>query len=224
VLAGSGRSKYTSFELILDKNDEILLYTDGVTEAANNQYELFGDERFVNFVNENYENDMKEFNKKIMKEIKKFEDGAEQTDDITMVFLRYVGDNQMKEIILEANIENINKAIDFINENFSDLSNKSKNRLCIIIDEIFANICNYSYTDAVEKEYVTIRILNQNEVILEFEDTGIAFDPLSETNPDIEKNIKERKVGGLGIYMVKKLAKSVVYNRINNKNVLTVKL
>ena len=54
------------------------------------------------------------------------------------------------------------------------------------------------------------------------EDNGAAFNPLNTPDPDVNLSYDERKIGGLGIYMVKKIASSVVYDWINETNVLTV--
>jgi len=57
----------------------------------------------------------------------------------------------------------------------------------------------------------------------EFEDSGTAYDPLSADAPDITLSAEERKVGGLGFFMVKNIMDSVEYRRNGNKNILTIK-
>jgi sigma-B regulation protein RsbU (phosphoserine phosphatase) len=91
VLAGMEEMKYSTCEIVLEKGDELFLYTDGVTEAANNSDELFGEERLLSSIKENGENPLKEFSEEIKLSVDKFADGAEQADDITMLVLRYKG-------------------------------------------------------------------------------------------------------------------------------------
>jgi len=91
VLAGMEDMPYTQSEITLSPNDELFLYTDGVTEADNNEKELFGDPRLLEIVNAMDTPPLDEMTVEIKKEIDKFADGAEQADDITMLALRYKG-------------------------------------------------------------------------------------------------------------------------------------
>ncbi|MDR0448021.1 MAG: serine/threonine-protein phosphatase, partial [Treponema sp.] len=71
--------------------DELFLYTDGITEAMNNKKELFGEERLPETMNNCLDLPLKDFTAFIKREIDQFADGTEQTDDITMLALRYSG-------------------------------------------------------------------------------------------------------------------------------------
>ncbi|MCL2705238.1 MAG: SpoIIE family protein phosphatase [Spirochaetaceae bacterium] len=82
---------YTQEEVILKPGDELFLYTDGVTEAENREKKLFGNARLLNAVNNYLDFPIKEFTVKIKREVDKYADGAEQSDDITMLLLRYKG-------------------------------------------------------------------------------------------------------------------------------------
>ena len=69
--------------------------------------------------------------------------------------------------------------------------------------------------------------INYNEtettVELKFVDSGIPYNPLTQDDPDIKQRIEERTVGGLGIFMVKKMMDSIEYHREDNKNILILK-
>jgi len=88
VLAGMESVRYTEGELTMRTGDELFLYTDGITEAVNNQDALFGQTRLTEAVNNSAELPLKEFSDAIKSEIDKFADGAEQADDITMLVLK----------------------------------------------------------------------------------------------------------------------------------------
>ena len=75
----------------LNKGDVVYLYTDGVTEAHNEKDELFGDERFLNALNENKDAKLEEIDKTLRKRIEEFSNGVEQYDDITTIAFRYTG-------------------------------------------------------------------------------------------------------------------------------------
>jgi anti-sigma regulatory factor (Ser/Thr protein kinase) len=69
----------------------------------------------------------------------------------------------------------------------------------------------------------TVRIAVDDDIIVEFEDGGAEYSPLLAENPDITLTAEEREIGGLGVFMVKKLMDSVEYRREGNKNILTIK-
>ncbi|MDR0984554.1 MAG: ATP-binding protein [Ruminococcus sp.] len=129
--------------------------------------------------------------------------------------------NKTNELIIEATTENIQTAIDFVELNTEDLPIKAQHQINIAVDEILANIANYAYHPEVGT--VTIRISVGDTVILEFEDAGIPYNPLEQEEPDITASLEDRELGGLGIFMTKKLMDKVEYKRVGNKNILILK-
>jgi sigma-B regulation protein RsbU (phosphoserine phosphatase) len=91
VLAGMEDIFYKQYEVTLESDDELFLYTDGVTEAVNNKNELFTDPRLLETVNQYLYLPLNEFTVSLKHEIDEFANGAEQADDITMLALRYKG-------------------------------------------------------------------------------------------------------------------------------------
>ena len=59
--------------------------------------------------------------------------------------------------------------------------------------------------------------------LLEIVDDGIEFDPLKLPEPDLESSVEDRKIGGLGIYFVRKMMHDVKYKRVKEKNILLMK-
>ena len=60
-------------------------------------------------------------------------------------------------------------------------------------------------------------------VVITFIDHGVAYDPLGKQDPDITLSAEERKIGGLGIYIVKKCMDEISYEYKDGKNILTIK-
>ena len=127
----------------------------------------------------------------------------------------------MKEITVDAMIENMNTVTAFVDD-FLDLiacPMKSRIQINIVIDEIFGNICHYAYKDSVGA--VTVRVESGNTpkaVFLTFTDNGIPYNPLDTEDPDITLYSEERKIGGLGIYLVKKNMDEMKYEYVNQQN------
>jgi len=91
VLAAMEDMFYKTHEITMRPGDELFLYTDGVTEAANREEKLFGSPRLLETANSLLNLPLKEFTVSIKREVDKFAGGAEQSDDITMLALRYKG-------------------------------------------------------------------------------------------------------------------------------------
>ena len=73
----------------LSENDTIILYTDGVTEAKNEQFEDFGDQHFLKVLQSNRQLNAEELSNKIIHEISVFSSSHEQYDDITLVIFKW---------------------------------------------------------------------------------------------------------------------------------------
>ncbi len=221
VLAGMEDVLYTQDEILLQQGDELFLYTDGVTEAVNDRNELFGDMPLLEAVNNFGDLSLKELTLSIKQEIDQFADGAEQADDITILVLRYKGEQRMNELSIEAKSENLDTVLDFINTQIGDCPGKIQNQIGIAVDEIFSNIARYAYHPGVGG--ATVRIVVGEDIMIEFEDAGTAYNPLSSDDPDVSLPAEERKIGGLGILLVKNLMDSVEYWREGEKNILVIK-
>ncbi len=91
VLGAMGGTEYRSYEVRLDPGDTVFLYTDGVTEAANTEEELFGPERMLEALNQSPEAPVAQLVDNVRAAIRRFTDGASQADDLTMMALKYYG-------------------------------------------------------------------------------------------------------------------------------------
>ncbi|MDR2964391.1 MAG: SpoIIE family protein phosphatase [Treponema sp.] len=226
ILAGMPNINYINQEIILQKGDEIFLYTDGITETANNDRKFFGEQKLIKTVNEYPNLSLIDFCGSVMTRIEEFADGAEQADDITMLALRYKGENDApaRELLLEADTENLQRVFNCLEDVFSKttVSTKLRQNVKLAVEEIFINIVNYAYRPG--KGNVAIRFwIKDDSLIIEIEDCGVPYNPLQKEDPDITLGSDQRQIGGLGIFMVKKLMDQVEYKYENGKNILTLK-
>ena len=94
----------------------------------------------------------------------------------------------------------------------------------VALDEMLSNIIKYGYTDDAIHE-IHIRLSVNGEVLVaEIEDDGQPFDPCAAAPVDIDAPMEERKVGGLGIHIVRNLCTEVGYARVNGRNRLVMKM
>ncbi|MCA1743439.1 MAG: SpoIIE family protein phosphatase [Desulfovibrionales bacterium] len=82
---------YKELSIDLKPGDGLFLYTDGITEAMNKSQELFSDERLLEHAKMDKDSNSRDFVRDIGDSVFKFSDGAPQSDDITMLMLRYQG-------------------------------------------------------------------------------------------------------------------------------------
>ena len=100
---------------------------------------------------------------------------------------------------------------------------KEMMQIDVAVEEIFVNIAHYAYKPDVGKAVVSASMDSDHAIIsVSFEDTGTPFNPLAKEDPDVTLSAAERKIGGLGIFMVKKSMDNVHYERKDGKNILTL--
>ena len=131
----------------------------------------------------------------------------------------------MKEITLEAVLENIPVLTDFINAELEavDCSMKAQMQIDVALDEIFSNISRYAYGD--DDGIATVRFVfdEQNRIAtICFHDKGMPYNSLDKTDPDVTLPAVERTVGGLGIFLVKKLMDNITYEYRDGTNILCI--
>ncbi len=132
--------------------------------------------------------------------------------------------NIMAKITVEATRENTPKAAAFVEAELEKISCpfKELSQINIAVDELFCNIASYAYPDSSGKAEITVQSNGPNEVSVTFEDWGIPYNPLQKDDPDVTLSAEERKIGGLGIFIVKKTMDNVQYKHEDGKNILTI--
>ena len=133
----------------------------------------------------------------------------------------------MKELCTKAKIDNIDEVYGFLDgklaEDVPDISRRDALKLHMVIDEIFNNIVSYAYDDEDGNVWFGFSYIpDAKQIILQFQDGGMPYDPTKQASPDITLPTKERKPGGLGLVMVRKVMDTVSYEYCDGKNVLTM--
>ena len=223
-----GRKRLVSYieeHLRLTPGDRIVLYTDGVTEAQSPEGELFGDERLIEVLKSSGNNKGSDPVRAVRAELDRFEQGREHFDDETMLALTFK--DYLDEVPMESRVFSLNKqTFDVVMEHIRErciaagCGEQAVSQISIASSEILANIDSYAYTDGGQVEILT-RSRDRRMTIV-FKDGGRPFDPLGAKTPDVTVPISERKPGGLGIFIVKKLMSDVSYKYDEGQNVLTI--
>lgn len=133
----------------------------------------------------------------------------------------------MDQITVRATFDQVKPVMDFVNTKLAELgcSEQVRVHVDVAIDELFGNIVQYAYNP--EGGPVTVRVEvedNPLSVIITFIDDGAPYDPLSAEFVDtIHRPAKERPIGGLGLFMVKKIMDDISYTYRDGQNILTIR-
>ena len=137
----------------------------------------------------------------------------------TLLFIR-------NELEVEAKSENLSQVTGFIEQHLEsvDCPPKTMMQIGVAAEEIFVNIAHYAYAPGVGKATVRVEISDDGKTAtLTFIDSGKPFDPTKKDDPNVTLPAEERDIGGLGIFMTKKIMDEVSYRRTDEKNVLVMK-
>jgi len=131
----------------------------------------------------------------------------------------------MPKTQVPAKLENLWKLQKFITDfaltqGFSD---KRILKIELACEEALVNIINYAYSNENQgKVEINCTVDQKGDCTIEFADTGPPFDLRAIPDPNINENITERRIGGLGTLLIKKFADEIKYHRLQNKNFLAL--
>jgi len=224
VLGAFENAEFETYETELKYGDTIFTYTDGVTEAINDNNEMYGENRLLDCLNNAKDKDIKSISDYIKSDIKDYANLTPQFDDITMLIFKYMKSDNIKTFKSDAAKENYKSFYTWLHDTCTEwnLSEDLTNKLDMCAEEIYANISFYAYGESngiIESEISN----NNKEIIFKFTDEGTPYNPLEKPDPDINLPPEQRPIGGLGIFMVKEMADKVTYQHLNNKNILTLR-
>lgn len=222
ILGGMNNITYKSSEIILKPDDCIFLYTDGVTEAINPQQEFYGEDKLLKNINSSNDKTSENLLTRIKTNLNDFINGEELMDDITMLALKYSG---VQTLLLPADVKHLSELTSKIEElcNYANIKDEDKVKLLICAEEIFVNISTYAYPPKQGEVEISLKF-SEEEVKMQFVDSGIKYNPLEAPKPDITLGVNERPIGGLGLFIVKNSMSSVEYTYENGKNILKIKM
>ena len=209
---------YKAQQTTISKNDLLFLYTDGLTEAENSEHEQFGEERMIHRLQALRNMRPREIVEAMQADVEAFVDGAPQSDDLTLLCIRY----QTEAIIMRNDIEQIPTLAEWIEGlGIPDELNMQVN---LALEEIVTNVMLYAYPkDKSGQVFVEfVRGRDERGELLTFivSDSGKEFDPTKKEEVDTTLSAEEREIGGLGIHLVRQLMDEIVYRREDGKNVL----
>lgn len=214
-------------QTMLKADDIVLLYTDGVTEAADKDLNRYGIGRLTNLVAQSHDKSVDDILGCVEKEVQAFMGDTKQMDDITMLALRYRYNLDCScpfdQLILHNQLSEVDRLHAFLDD-YGQEYNISKEIISYIklaVEELVVNVISYGYTDDADDHVIEINFIfdyGHRLINISVVDDGIPFNPLERPEFDITTPFEERRVGGLGVHIVREVMDNVRYRRKRDKN------
>jgi anti-sigma regulatory factor (Ser/Thr protein kinase) len=95
--------------------------------------------------------------------------------------------------------------------------------LKLALDEVVSNVARHAYPAGEKHEFTLDVAVTEVEFVARVEDDGVPFNPLEHPEPNLDVPLEERSEGGLGIFLVRQIMNSVEYQRVDGKNIITLR-
>ena len=228
---------YTPQTTTLQRGDTLFLYTDGLTEAENEDKDLFGEERMIGTLRASLAERTDPADSTVaqrgietmLNTVHAFVGKAEQSDDLTMLAVKWLpeeigrndkGDKPVRHsIVMRNDIQQIPTLAEWIESlHIPETLNMTIN---LALEEAVTNVMLYAYPGEKGKVLIEAEKTPQR-ITFVISDSGIPFDPTQNPEADITLSAEERAIGGLGIHLVRQIMDDIRYERKDNQNILTL--
>ena len=231
------RYRYNEQQVDFPPGSALLLYTDGLTEAmysaSDGSRKLFGEHRVLHDVEKNNRASAIEVIDFLKQHVSVFADGTEQSDDLTMLFVRHGkvnhgdgspdADSESMEgpvpmihrLIMKNEMTEVGRLRTFF---FSvcreyGIDDETTKTLYLALEEWVANVIGYAYPKGMRGHVEVTADVSDGVLTLVIKDHGMPFDPTQQAEVDVDANLNDRAIGGLGIYLVRTIMDTVTYER-----------
>lgn len=130
----------------------------------------------------------------------------------------------MESLKKPARLEHLEEILAFVSTRAREQGMGEKRILEVelALEESLVNIVHYAYPEGIGTVEVRCSPAGQGKLRIEIRDQGIPFDIFSRSAPDLDAAVEDRAVGGLGIFLIRQLARTAEYRREGGTNVLSL--
>ena len=215
-------------QALLKPGNTLLLYTDGLTEAMDAKHNQFGLQRVKDTISLHLTDAPQQLLDALRTACNDFADGAVQSDDLTMLAVKFTPKEEEiimhNDITIDNSLSHVPEVNDFVKSIGDELKlpeNEAQN-LKLAIEEAVVNVINYAYPAGETGDINIEATATSTKIKFKIIDSGMAFAPTDAPDVDTSLTAEERQIGGLGIFLVRQLMDTINYERIDGKNVLTL--
>jgi serine/threonine-protein kinase RsbW len=127
-----------------------------------------------------------------------------------------------KQLVIQNDIAELNRVVAFLEglEEEWELPLAIITPINLVLEEALSNVIFYAYEKGSSHEIKIDFAHTANQLDITITDTGKPFDPTQKEDPDIELSVEDRPIGGLGIFLIRKIMNEVSYERVGQENIL----
>ncbi len=215
------KARYIESETTLKEGEYVFLYTDGISEAENNNKDQYGSEKLENCLSNAGFEDSNGLIKLIIDDVTSFIDGANQSDDIAVLAFG------RRSMTVNYSINNdVMELLGLLKRLNSDLEDRMVDRglkddVCLVTEEVLTNIIKYGYNDE-RKDVVSVRAaVEERSIVVEINDRSDSFDQFGfDENTALNMPAEERKPGQMGVKLVKDRVADYSYTTADGVNTI----
>ena len=200
----------------LQSGDMLFLYTDGLSEANNNEGQQLGRKHVIQLASQHVNDTAQQLIQMMEEEVHSHAAGALQSDDITLLAIKW---NQTK-LTLQASMEEMGRLKPFVEavSEWAGIDSKESKHLRLAVEEAVVNVINYGDATTITLQSA----VRDGQLLLTIDDDGKPFDPTAGSKTDLSVPPDQRPPGGLGIILLHKMTDGLNYQRTNGHNILTL--
>ena len=235
---------YAETTIPIDAGTALYLYTDGITEAENSNGQQFGRDRLEEKLAAAPDEGPQALMDGILIDLRKFTGDAKQFDDITCMAVQFNGGavslepyipgrgdarlaSGWRRMVVQPQLETSLPRVTAFIERFAESEEFDPAevfRINLALDELLTNTLEHGFEGRVEEADISVAIRSEGEtVVVRYEDNGAEFNPLQAIEQDKELELVERPIGGLGLQLIAATFDAVSYERVNGRNVTTLR-
>jgi sigma-B regulation protein RsbU (phosphoserine phosphatase) len=220
--------KYEVEETLLADRSTLFLYTDGLTEAMNRERQQFRLERVKSVLGRAAGDSPEELVERMKQAVAAFCRGAEQSDDLTLLAIRY--EKAVRKPVLEERLQLSNdvRQVKLLNPfvvqvmDRLGIGKEVVKQVKLAVEEAVVNVMSYAYPAGETGDIGVEATADGQWLRFVITDSGVAFDPTEKEKADTTLSAEDRPIGGMGILLVRELMDSINYERADGRNVLTL--
>ena len=210
--------QYEGQQVQLTAGEMLFLYTDGLNEARDTHERPLSRDRVLSLARQHSDEMPRRFVELMEQAAHDHATGAEQSDDITLMALRWLGGNRLE---LQTDGSDLALLEGFVEQvaGRAHLSDYETPRLRVAVEEAVTNVISYAHATSI----VLTAEVRDAVLRLTVTDDGQPFDPTTAPMADTSIPADQREEGGLGILFIRRMSDALEYRRENGRNVLTIK-
>ena len=218
--------KYHQATVSLRHREGLLLFSDGVIEAEDEQGHLFTQEALMNTVSMTAGLTPEKRVDAVLERLKEFTGTRPLDDDVTLLALTYFAPNRvnahLKTLYLRDDIGEIERIVKAITKVANTVACPPVvlHDVTLAMEEIFSNVVFYGFGDDIDHTITFTIAIEKESLILILQDEGIPFNPLNVRRSFQQRPLETRDKGGMGIELARNLMDRMVYRRERGKNIL----